>query len=117
MITSIIAELAEAGVITGRRKTLHRELIVGAFALGSQRLYDFLDGNPQISLRSASYVNNPFIIAKNEKMTSINTCLQIDLTGQICSESLGTRQFSGPGGAADFAIGASHSKEENLLLP
>lgn len=116
MITSIIAELAEAGVITGRRKTLHRELIVGAFALGSQRLYDFLDGNPQISLRSASYVNNPFIIAKNEKMTSINTCLQIDLTGQICSESLGTRQFSGPGGAADFAIGASHSKGGKSII-
>lgn len=116
MITSIIADLAEAGVITGRNKTLHNGMIVGAFALGSRRLYDFMDGNPQISLMSASYVNNPFVIAENEKMTSINTCLQIDLTGQICSESLGTRQYSGPGGAADYAIGASHSKGGKSII-
>ncbi|PWM23099.1 MAG: acetyl-CoA hydrolase, partial [Oscillospiraceae bacterium] len=62
------------------------------------------------------YINNPAVIAKNDRMTSINTCLQIDLTGQICSESLGTRQFSGSGGAGDFAVGASHAKEGKSII-
>ena len=116
MITSIIADLAEQGVITCRRKTLHPGLIVGAFALGSQKLYDYLDENPMVSIMRASYINNPAVIAKNDRMTSINTCLQIDLTGQICSESLGTRQFSGSGGAGDFAVGASHAKEGKSII-
>lgn len=116
MVTSIIADLAQAGVVTGRCKTLYPERIVGAFAWGTQELYDYLNGNPQVSIMRASYANDPFVIAQNYRMTSINTCLQIDLTGQICSESIGTKQYSGPGGAADYAIGASHAKEGKSII-
>ena len=110
MITSIIANLSEARVITGKRKNINRGKIVGSFALGNQKLYEYLDHNPEIALMTGSYVNDPRIICQNDRMVSINSCLQVDLTGQVCSESIGYRQYSGTGGAADFAIGAAHSK-------
>ena len=110
MITSIIAHLAEERVITGKRKTIDRCKIVGNFALGSQELYDYMDDNPEIALLSGSYTNDPRIIAMNDNMVSINTCLQVDVTGQVCSESIGHRQYSGTGGASDFAVGASSSR-------
>lgn len=110
MITSIIADLSESRVITGKKKTINRGKIVGSFALGNQRLYEYLDHNPEIALMSGSYVNDPRVICQNDRMVSINSCLQVDLTGQICSESMGHVQYSGTGGAADFAVGASHSK-------
>jgi acyl-CoA hydrolase len=109
MITSNIALLAQAGVINGSRKTLLPEKIVGTFALGDQKLYDFIDDNPAICLLPGEYVNNPSVIAKNYRMTSINTAIQVDLTGQIDSESFGATQYSGSGGAADFVIGADHA--------
>jgi acyl-CoA hydrolase len=116
MLTSSIADLAKAGVITGKRKTLHKGKIVGAFAFGDKELYDFLDDNPSIALMRATYVNNPFVIAQNDNMVSINTGLEVDLTGQICSESIGPKQWSGIGGQSDFAIGAIHAKNGRSIL-
>ena len=116
MITSSMARLAKAGVINGRKKTLHPGKIVGNFAMGSQELYDFMDDNPSVWLMRGSYTNNPQVIAQNDNMVSINAALQVDLCGQICSESLGSVQYSGTGGAADFATGAIHSKGGKSII-
>ena len=116
MITSSMAELAEAGVVTGRRKSLHKGKIIGAFALGSQKLYDFMDSNPSVQLMRGEYVTNPFVIAKNDNMVSINTGIQADLTGQICSESIGLKTWSGSGGQNDTAEGAIHAKNGRSII-
>ncbi|GHU65170.1 hypothetical protein AGMMS49983_12430 [Clostridia bacterium] len=116
MISSAVAYLAKRGVITGRRKTLLPGKIVGAFALGSRELYDFLDDNPSIWMLPACYTNDPHIIAKNDRMISVNAALQVDLTGQICSESIGPTQYTGSGGALDFAVGANHSKGGKSII-
>jgi acyl-CoA hydrolase len=116
MITSSVAFLSEQGVITGKRKTLYPGKIVGTFALGSQKLYDFLGGNPSVWMLPGSYTNDPKVIAKNDRMVSINAAIQVDLTGQVCSESIGTTQYAGSGGAADFAIGANHSKGGKAII-
>jgi len=116
MITSSIARLAGAGVITGRSKTLFRRKIVGNFALGSQELYDFMDGNPAVLMMPGAYTNDPQVIARNFRMVSVNSALQVDLTGQVCSESIGSVQYSGTGGAADFATGASRAPEGKSII-
>ena len=116
MITSSMAKLAKAGVITGKKKPLHPGKIVGNFAMGSQELYDFLNNNPSVSIMRGSYTNNPWVIAQNDNMVSINAALQVDMCGQICSESLGSVQYSGTGGAADFATGAAHSKGGKSII-
>ncbi|MCM1992408.1 acetyl-CoA hydrolase/transferase family protein [Oceanirhabdus seepicola] len=110
MITDGMVDLVECGAVNNRKKTIHRNKIVGTFALGTKKLYDFIDDNPMIELRRGSYTNDPYIIGKNYKMVSINTSLQIDLTGQCCSESIGIKQYSGTGGQADTAIGAQNSE-------
>ena len=110
MITNSMVDLVEAGVITGRKKNLHNGLMIGAFAYGDQRLYDMMDYNPSIQLLRGDYVNNPAVIAKNDNFVSVNSCLSVDLSGQVCSESIGPRQYSGTGGAMDMAYGAAHSK-------
>lgn len=106
MINDTIMKLAQLGVINGRRKTKWPEKIVGAFAYGSRELYDFLDGNPSCEFQHAAIVNNPLRIGKNPKMTSINGAVEIDITGQVCSESLGHRELSGVGGATETHTGA-----------
>ncbi len=110
MFTDSMMELMKKGVINCSRKNLNPGLAVASFAWGSRQLYDFIDGNRDIVFRRSSYVNDPFIIAQNDNMVSINTTLQVDLTGQVCSESIGPRQYSGTGGAFDFAYGALHSR-------
>jgi len=109
MFTDGMVDLYEAGVITSNKKTLHRGKMVAAFALGTKKLYDFIDDNPAVAMLRGSYVVDPYVIGKNYKMVSINTTLEIDMTGQCCSESIGHRQFSGTGGQADTAIGAQLS--------
>ena len=116
MVTSSIAALAEAGVINGSKKNLHPGKIIGAFANGSRALYDFMDENPTIYMRPTFYVNDPWVIAQNDNMVSINTCIEVDLVGQIASESIGPRQFSGTGGQNDFAEGAIHSKNGMSII-
>ncbi len=109
MFTDGVIDMIEAGVVTGERKTLDRGKIVASFAIGTKRLYDYLDDNPKFSFNPTEYVNDPFIIAQQHKMVAINMALEIDLTGQVCSDSLGTRFFSGIGGQLDFNRGAARS--------
>ncbi|MEA4813185.1 MAG: acetyl-CoA hydrolase/transferase C-terminal domain-containing protein [Anaerolineaceae bacterium] len=104
-----IMELVEAGVITNRRKTLHPGKLVAAFALGTQKLYRYMHRNPNLAIMRGSYVNNPAVIAQNYKMVSVNTAIQVDILGQVCSQSLGPRQFSGTGGQLDTHRGAQMS--------
>lgn len=116
MITNSLVDLVEAGVITGRKNTLHPGKLVGTFALGDQRLYDMMNNNPSVVLMRGSYVNHPFVVAKNDNMVSINTCVSVDLTGQVNSESIGTLQYSGTGGQSDTAYGAIHSKNGRSII-
>lgn len=109
MFTNSLVDLVEAGVVTCSRKSLLRGKMVGVFAYGEQRLYDMLNDNPGVLMMRGSYVNDPTVLAQNENMVSINTTLAVDLTGQACSESIGSRQYSGTGGACDTAVGAIHS--------
>ena len=102
--------LIESGVLTNEKKTLHPGKIIAGFILGSKKLYDFVDDNPIIELHPTEYVNDPFVIAKNDKMVSINSALEVDLTGQIVADSIGPKLYSGVGGQLDFVYGASRSK-------
>ena len=105
-----IIDLVERGIITGERKTLHPGKIVAGFMLGTRRLFDFADDNPMIELHPSSHVNDPFVIAQNDRMVAINSALEVDLTGQVCADSLGTRFYSGFGGQVDFIRGAARSR-------
>lgn len=108
--------LYEAGIITNERKTLHPGKMVAGFLLGTQRLYDFVDNNPVVELHPTEYINDPFIIAQNEKMTSINSAIEVDLTGQVCADSIGSRMYSGTGGQVDFVRGAARSKGGKAII-
>jgi acyl-CoA hydrolase len=105
-----VVDLIESGVINGERKTLHRGKSVVSFVLGTQRLFDCIHENPCFEFRPIKYTNDPFIVAQNDRMVAINSALQIDLTGQVCADSLGTRPYSGFGGQIDFIRGAARSK-------
>ncbi len=110
MVSDGIIELIEKGVINGTRKSLHRGKVVTSFALGTQRLYDFIDDNPLFEFYPNEYSNDPFVIARNTRMVAINAALEVDLTGQVCSDSLGTYFYSGIGGQVDFIRGAARSE-------
>jgi acyl-CoA hydrolase len=110
MITNSMVDLVEAGVITGRRKTLYPGKIVGAFALGTSRLYEMVRENPSVMFLQGRHVNHPMVVAKNDAMISINSGFCVDLGGQVCSESIGSLQYSGTGGQADTAVGAAHAR-------
>ncbi len=109
MLSDSVVDLVEAGAVTGARKTLWKGKIVAAFVFGSKKIYDFVDANPAVELHRGSVVNDPCVIGRNHQMVSINTTLEVDLSGQCCSESLGLRQYSGTGGASDTAVGAQRS--------
>ncbi len=109
MLSDGVVDLVERGVINGQLKTLDPGKIVASFALGSRRLYDWCDNNPLVELREVEYTNDPFVIAQQKNMIAINSCLEIDLTGQVCSDSLGAKFYSGIGGQVDFIRGASRS--------
>ncbi|MBU0719516.1 MAG: GNAT family N-acetyltransferase, partial [Planctomycetes bacterium] len=110
MFSDGVIPLIEKGVITNSEKTLHRGKIVATFVMGSRKLYDFIDNNPLIEFHPVEYTNDPFIIAQNDKMISINAAIEVDLTGQVCSDSLGTMFYSGIGGQVDFVRGSARSK-------
>jgi len=111
-----VMTLVEEGVITNEKKTLHPGKIVAGFLLGSQRLFDWADNNPIIELHPTDYVNDPFIIAQNDNMISINSAIQIDLTGQVCADSIGEVFYSGVGGQVDFVRGAARSKNGKPII-
>jgi 4-hydroxybutyrate CoA-transferase len=105
-----VIELVDAGVLTNARKSLHPGKIIAGFILGTERLYDWVDDNPLIELHPTEYVNDPFVIAQNDRMVAINSAIEVDLTGQVCADSIGPRLYSGVGGQLDFIYGASRSK-------
>ncbi len=110
MFSDGVIPLIEQGVINNSAKTLHPGKIVASFVMGSKKLYEFIDDNPMIEFHPTEYTNDPFIIAQNDKMISINSAIEVDLTGQVCADSLGTMFYSGIGGQVDFTRGASRSR-------
>ena len=105
-----VIDLVNEGVLTGARKSLHPGKIIAGFILGTKKLYDWVDDNPLIELHRTEYINDPFIIAQNERMVAINSAIEVDLTGQVCADSIGPKLYSGVGGQLDFIYGASRSK-------
>lgn len=116
MFTDVVVDLVERGVVTGARKQLNRGKIVTAFAGGSQRLYKFLHDNPQVEMRPADYTNDTSIIRRFDSMVAINSALEIDLTGQVCADSIGDRLYSGVGGQMDFIRGAALATNGQAII-
>ena len=116
MITDGIVDLIEAGVVNGKCKTLDTGKVVASFCLGSKKLYDFVDDNPIFSFQPTEYVNDPFIISQQDRMVAINVALEVDLTGQVCADSIGQRFFSGVGGQVDFNRGAARSNGGKAII-
>jgi acyl-CoA hydrolase/RimJ/RimL family protein N-acetyltransferase len=116
MISDGVMELMEAGAVNGARKTVDRSKVVTSFCLGTQKLYDYIDNNPAFSFRPTEYVNSPFVIHQQHKMVAINTALEIDLTGQVCADSLGEKFFSGVGGQVDFNRGAAKAPGGKAII-
>ncbi len=116
MLTDSIIDLVEAGVINGSLKSMDRGKIVASFLMGSQRLYDYVDNNPAFSLNPTEYVNDPYVISRQNKMVAINVALEVDLTGQVCSDSLGYQFYSGIGGQVDFNRGAAGSEDGKAII-
>jgi acyl-CoA hydrolase len=110
MVPDGVIELIQAGVINGERKTLHPHKVISAFVLGSKPLFDFIDNNPIFEFHPTAYCNDPFVIAQNDRMVAINSAIEVDLTGQVCSDSMGHAPYSGIGGQVDFLRGAARSK-------
>lgn len=105
-----VIDLVEAGVIDGEMKTIHQGKVVAGFILGSQRCFDWVHNNAMVEMHPTDYVNDPFVIAQHKNMVAVNSALQVDLTGQVCADSIGTRLYSGVGGQVDFIRGASRSE-------
>ncbi len=116
MFTESFVDLIEAGAVNNRLKNINKEKSVATFAGGSKRLYDFLHDNPSIDFRPVDYVNDPAVIAMHDNMMSINSCVEVDLLGQVCSESIGPLHFSGTGGQVDFVRGANNSKNGRSFI-
>ena len=105
-----VLDLVECGAITGQEKVLDHGEIVAGFVMGSRRLYDFVDDNPSVRLLEVSYVNDPSVIRRNPHVVAVNSAIEVDLTGQVCGDTIGTIQYSGVGGQMDFMRGASLSE-------
>ena len=110
MLSDGVIDLIEKGIVTGARKVSHPGKVVSSFVMGTRRLYDFVDDNPLVALLDAAYVNDTAVIRRNPRATAINSAVEVDLTGQVCADSIGTRQYSGVGGQMDFMRGASLSE-------
>ncbi len=110
MVSDGIVDAIEAGIITGAKKSLHPYKVVATFYLGTNRLYEFIDNNPTFETHPTDYTNHPVIVAQNDKMVAINSAIEVDITGQVCADSIGTRIYSGFGGQVDFIRGAAQSK-------
>ncbi|MDR2523867.1 MAG: hypothetical protein LBC93_09240 [Synergistaceae bacterium] len=116
MISDGVVELAEAGVITNAKKNFNKGVSIVNFLMGTQRLYDYVDDNPAVNMHPASYVNDPCIAGQNDNLVSVNSCVQVDLLGQVCSETVGTTQISGVGGQVDFVRAAAISKGGRSII-
>lgn len=116
LFTEGIIDLVNEGVITGKRKTLHPNKIIATFIMGTKRVFDFVHNNPLLELHPVDYVNDPYVIGKNDNMVSINSSLEVDLMGQVNSESIGLNQYSGPGGQMDYVQGVRLSKGGKSII-
>jgi 4-hydroxybutyrate CoA-transferase len=116
MISDNVIPLIEAGVINGRRKNLKPRKVILGFVLGSRKLFEFIDENPAFEFHPSAYTNDPFRIAMNDRMIAINSAIEIDLTGQVCAESIGSQFYSGFGGQLDFVRGAARSKHGKAII-
>ena len=116
MISDGVIDLVESGVINGSKKNIHTGKLVASFAIGTRRLYDFIDNNPMCEFHPSEFTNDPFRIAQNDRVVAINSALQVDLTGQVCADSLGTYFYSGIGGQVDFIRGASRSHQGRPII-
>jgi acyl-CoA hydrolase len=110
MFVDSFVDMIEAGRVTGARKNIDKYKVVCTFALGGKKTYDYVDNNPRVAFYPVDYTNDPFVVMRNDKVVAINNCVEVDILGQICSESSGTRQISGTGGQLDFTYGAYRSK-------
>lgn len=116
MLSDSVIPLIESGAINGSRKTLHRGKIILSFVLGTRKLFDYVNNHPVFEFHPNKYTNDPWVISQNDKMVAVNSALQVDITGQVCSDSIGTYFYSGIGGQVDFIRGASHSKEGKPII-
>jgi len=116
MFSDELIELVEAGVITGSQKSIDRGKITASFCMGTKKLYDFVHNNPLFSFHPTEYINDPFLISRQNKMVAINVALEVDLTGQVCSDSLGTKFYSGIGGQVDFNRGAARANNGKAII-
>lgn len=116
MFSDGVVVLAEAGVITNKKKTINPGKFMAAFLMGTRKLYDFIDGNPEVELQPVDYINDPCVIGQHDNMVSINSALQVDMMGQVNAEMIGSRQFSGIGGQVDFVRGVSRAKNGKSII-
>lgn len=116
MFSDGLIDLMKTGVVNGSRKTLLEEKVVASFVIGTKNLFDFIDDNPLIEFRTSKFTNDPFVISRNDNMISINSAIEIDLTGQVCADSIGNRLYSGFGGQVDFIRGAARSKNGKPII-
>ncbi|MDL2248108.1 4-hydroxybutyrate CoA-transferase [Tyzzerella sp. OttesenSCG-928-J15] len=116
MFSDGVVELVETGVIDNSRKNFHNGQMIATFLMGTKRLYDFADNNPMVAMYPASYTNDPFVAGKNDNLVSINSCVQVDLLGQVCSETIGSTQISGVGGQVDFVRASAISKGGRSII-
>ena len=116
MFSDGVLELVKSGVINNSKKSLHPGKMISTFLMGSKELYDFVDDNPMVALYPVDYVNHPATVMKNDNLVSINSCIQVDLMGQVASESIGLNQFSGVGGQVDYVRGASMAKNGKSII-
>lgn len=116
MISDGVMELIKSGVITGAKKTIHKGKVICTFILGTRKLYEFVNDNPIFELHPVEYVNDPFVISQNENIVAVNSAIEVDLTGQVCSDSIGTYIYSGFGGQLDFIRGAARAKNGKPVI-
>ena len=116
MMTDVVVDLVESGVVNGDAKEINRGHVVATFMLGSQRLYDWANDNPMLEMRPAEYTNDTSVIRRFKKMVAINSAIEIDLTGQVCADSIGSRMYSGVGGQMDFVRGAALADEGRAII-
>lgn len=116
MFSEGVVDLYNEGVITNRRKTIHKDKMVANFLMGTRRLYDFVDDNPAVNMFPVNYVNDPYMIAQNDRVVAINSAIQVDLMGQVVADSMGPTQFTGIGGQVDFVRGAARSRDGKAII-
>ena len=116
MVSDGVAKAIEKGIITNQKKSVHPGKVICTFVLGSSNLYEYVDNNPVFELHPCDYTNDPFIVAQNDRMVAINSAIEVDITGQVCSDSIGTKIYSGFGGQLDFIRGAAYSKGGKAII-